>query len=560
MPCKKLNLGKTSVLTLLFRVVSTDQYPLLLFPERYEEKMAHDIGQQPDVASYNRWLDYNDPVGHAVPATAAEIEEHYRCQPYVPAARDVPRRSILQGPLAPIFPPPPLNPAQHGLSLAKFLDENGNPPAELEPPNRKHLIANWRGRKILGEGNHGIVALFEYDPLAPDQPKEKKVVVKQLHDVVMQDLVSEALFMAECRHFSFSNHIVRLITATDTIEDGLRRIVMEYYPQGSIHGLLDRRISRNLPFQEITLWRIFECLVDACSVLEFGRELTLSIDPEDHTAIANPVPDWDVLVHSDIKPDNFVLGNRNRTHTETPVCKLTDFGSASRLEEELDIQMLDERNMEMREFGTLGYFTPEQFTPRWNYEHWRETEIAGVYGSATNIWGIGAIMYQLACLDENPPKHLYPFTPDYEINGEAAKGDTYGFDIEASNYSNTLKHLILECLYEKPAHRCNLKDMKYIINKAIDTIIEKDGIDGDDWVDLELPQPGGPAMYPRPLVAPAPPPPPPPPPPPAPPAAPPVGAPPPAAALVPIPAVAPVSSVSTSILMVIQELDSSAST
>ncbi len=193
----------------------------------------------------------------------------------------------------------------------------------------------------------------------------------------------------------------------------------------------------------------------------------------------------------------------------------------------------------------------EQFTPRWNYERWRETEVAGVYGSATNIWGIGAIMYQwvkttslslscpwdidswcacrLACLDENPPKHLYPFTPAYEISGGPAKGDTYGFDIESTDYSNTLKHMILECLYEKPAHRCKLEDMKYIINKSIDEIIEIDGGEGDDWVDLELPQPGGQVIYPGPVVArPSPPPPPPPP-------TPPVAVP----ALVPAPAPAP---------------------
>ena len=114
--------------------------------------------------------------------------------------------------------------------------------------------------------------------------------------------------------------------------------------------------------------------------------------------------------------------------------------------------------------------------------------------------------YRLACLDENPPKHLYPFTPAYEISGGPAKGDTYGFDIESTHYSNTLKHMILECLYEKPAHRCKLVDMKYIINKAIDDIIQMDGGEGDNWVDLELPGPAPPPPpSPPPNPAPAPP-------------------------------------------------------
>jgi len=61
-----------------------------------------------------------------------------------------------------------------------------------------------------------------------------QVVVKQLHDVVQEDLSSEATYMADCRLFSFSSHIVRLLTATDDIQADLRRIVMEY-----VSGILD---------------------------------------------------------------------------------------------------------------------------------------------------------------------------------------------------------------------------------------------------------------------------------------------------------------------------------
>ncbi|KAG4434270.1 hypothetical protein IFR05_010260 [Cadophora sp. M221] len=200
------------------------------------------------------------------------------------------------------------------------------------------------------------------------------------------------------------------------------------------------------------------------------------------------------------------MGNRNRKHTETPVCKLGDFGHAAQYDEYKDLQEADAKNEELREFGTPGYFSPEQFTPRWNFENWRETEIAGVFGSATNIWGIGAII--LVCLDPEPPDHLFPFTPDYPVNQEAVKGVTYGPDIQAQRYSDTLKHMILECLYEKPAHRCKLQDMKYVINNAIDEINDENGPDGDDWANLELPEPGGPVIYPKsilPLAPPAPP-------------------------------------------------------
>lgn len=110
----------------------------------------------------------------------------------------------------------------------------------------------------------------------------------------------------------------------------------------------------------------------------------------------------------------------------------------------------------------------------------------------------------LVCLDPDPPNHLFPFTPDYLVNQAAAKGATYGPDIQAQRYSDTIKHMILECLYEKPAHRCKLQDMKYTINYAIDKIIDESGPDGDDWADLELPEPGGPVIYPRSILPPTP--------------------------------------------------------
>ncbi len=64
-------------------------------------------------------------------------------------------------------------------------------------------------------------------------------------------------------------------------------------------------IDSELPFEEITLWRIFDCLVDACSILEFGQELTYD-DVSKVAKIARPIPGIDQIVHLDIKPENGV--------------------------------------------------------------------------------------------------------------------------------------------------------------------------------------------------------------------------------------------------------------
>lgn len=53
-----------------------------------------------------------------------------------------------------------------------------------------------------------------------------------------------------------------------------------------------------------------------------------------------------------------------------------------------------------------------------------------------------------------------PFIPDIPINGAPPKGRTFAANIEVAPYSNTLIELIIETLYEVPAHRPDLKSLK----------------------------------------------------------------------------------------------------
>ncbi|KAL2060043.1 hypothetical protein VTL71DRAFT_9865 [Oculimacula yallundae] len=438
-----------------------------------------------DLEQYNDWLIYNDPTGDVQPATRAQYEATYRKHPYArPAPRQPPARPA-RAPVRPIGPqvsPTSTEVEAETTKLMKFLDKHGNPPKRLEPEERQGNLKNWKGTKILGEGSYGLIGLFQYDPDTDDPPPEEtKVVVKQASQKD-EDFVNERNVLIQCRDQAISQHIVR------NLPDGedAKHLVFEYC-QGDLSGLLGKRIHRNLPFKEITLWRIFECLVDACSVLEFGAEHEMSNQPSVTEALITPIPDWEVIVHFDLKPANVLLGNRTRAHRETPVCKIADFGHAIHLS---FLQGLPPEGEESHEKML------EQFTPRWDSSDWDQTGIAGVYGPATNIWGIGIIMYQLACLDSNPPSHMYPFTPDYEINGAPPKGDTYGQAIGAEDYSDALKHMILECLYERPANRCLIKDMKYVISKKLDAYFDQGDFEGDTWADLELPGPGPAAAVP----------------------------------------------------------------
>jgi serine/threonine protein kinase len=81
---------------------------------------------------------------------------------------------------------------------------------------------------------------------------------------------------------------------------------MEYYPHGSLHKVLTATYPRqdgsfgtyhrNLPISEPALWSIFDNLVDACLLLQYGN-LTEN----------NPDPDWTPIVHRNISLDNIWL-------------------------------------------------------------------------------------------------------------------------------------------------------------------------------------------------------------------------------------------------------------
>jgi hypothetical protein len=54
--------------------------------------------------------------------------------------------------------------------------------------------------------------------------------------------------------------------------------------------------------REITVWRIFECLIDGLSALHFGNELTLVAPGNIYQS--RTLPGWDPIIHFDLKPGN----------------------------------------------------------------------------------------------------------------------------------------------------------------------------------------------------------------------------------------------------------------
>jgi len=94
---------------------------------------------------------------------------------------------------------------------------------------------------------------------------------------------------------------------------------------------------------------------------------------------------------------------------------------------------------------------------------WNTSGVAGVYSSQTNVWQIGHILGQLVATSNDTVRPAEIFRPaaNWNINGAPAKGRTFLPLIwEYTNYSERLRSTVLESLYEKPAHRPTLWELK----------------------------------------------------------------------------------------------------
>jgi len=126
----------------------------------------------------------------------------------------------------------------------------------------------------------------------------------------------------------------------------------------------------------------------------------------------------------------------------------------------MQVSFLEKKQARKR--GTPGWWTPEQFTRRWDYCDYNgqgEEPICGNYDSHMNVWAVGAIMWCLALLakDISPVHDGYRSSMDYALGD----GSTYGKAIEKTNYSHQLKLLILKCLMENPKNRPDEQELLY---------------------------------------------------------------------------------------------------
>ena len=162
--------------------------------------------------------------------------------------------------------------------------------------------------------------------------------------------------------------IVRLheaITHTHTMQ-----LYFDYYPGGDLFQLNARYVDLWEPVPESFIWHCFLQLAEALAYIHHGWDRRHAYGPP-------PAPDWQPIIHGDIKPENVFLGPPTEDSHGYPSLVLGDFGLAT----------VEER----RSPGTWKWQPPE----------------LPMTSMKADVWALGAIIHFLAH-DGRPPLRQRP--------------------------------------------------------------------------------------------------------------------------------------------------------
>lgn len=262
------------------------------------------------------------------------------------------------------------------------------------------IIGGCRIERLLGKGGMGQVFLAHHIKL--NRKEALKVMLGDVtgDDTFQQRFMREAALVARLQH----EHIIKVFEFDQ--QNGTYFMRMEYMPEGSLRGMLARRVQERRPLP-----------------LAFG--LNLARQAAEALAYAHERG----VIHRDIKPDNLLLSRQRQADgSSVYTLKTGDFGLA-RLTESASFTA---SGMVM---GTLAYMSPEQC---------QGLEVDG----RTDIYSLGVVLYEI--IAGYPPfavqtpsdgirKHLHtPPPPPRQVRSDIPP------EVEA---------LVLRCLAKQPGDR-----------------------------------------------------------------------------------------------------------
>ncbi|XP_066264089.1 uncharacterized protein [Branchiostoma lanceolatum] len=253
-------------------------------------------------------------------------------------------------------------------------------------------LAGFEKIRTVGKGAYGTAVLYR------KKDDDSLVILKEIN---MHDLTASERQMAlnEVKVLAMLDH-PNIITYYDSFEeDGVLMIEMEYADGGTLAKYVGQRET---PLSEKEILFMFQQIVAAIRHIH------------EHN-----------ILHRDLKTANIFL-------TKEGVIKVGDFGISK--------MMTSANHGANTVLGTPYYISPEMCEGK-------------AYNDKSDIWALGCIMYEMACLHRTFEGSNLPALVNKIMNGQFApvKG----------NYSHEFKDLIQDMLQREPQYRPSANELLY---------------------------------------------------------------------------------------------------
>ncbi|XP_060073259.1 uncharacterized protein LOC132553034 [Ylistrum balloti] len=310
--------------------------------------------------------------------------------------------------------------ADHKVTLAKTGDVKVTCVGELYFKVEK--LRGWSGQQqqslagfekiqTVGKGAYGAAVLYK------KKDDESLVILKEIN---MHDLnaAERQLALNEVNILAFLDH-PNIISYYDSFEeDGVLMIEIEYADGGTLAQFLSQQEK---PLEEKTILTMFQQIVAAIRHIH------------EHN-----------VLHRDLKTANIFL-------TKEGVVKVGDFGIS---------KMMSSANKGANTvLGTPYYISPEMCEGK-------------PYNDKSDIWALGCILYEMACLQKTFEGSNLPALVNKIMKGQFAP--------VKDNYSSGFKEVIMDMLRQDPEHRPSAHELMYTRLPQLMNSFEDPTTDCDD--------------------------------------------------------------------------------